>query len=94
MSVNSIFNFISNFPVLPVIFAVTFLIYWIYVFFIIYHLTRFGVGLKPKIIAFVFFMGSALLFMQLIYSFNQIDLGTVIGDFNPDLLLKLPSINF
>ena len=94
MSVNSIFNFVSNFPVLPVIFAVVFLIYWIYVFFIIYHLTRFGIGQKPKVIAFIFFMGSAFLFMQLIYSFNQIDLRVILNNFNPDYLLKFPSINF
>lgn len=94
MSVNSIFNFVSNFPVLPVIFALTFLVFWIYVFFIVYHLTRFGISTKPKIIAFVFFMGSAFLFMQLIYSFNQIDLKTVLGDFNLDYLLKFPAVNF
>ncbi len=94
MSINSILNFVSNFPVLPVIFAIVFLVFWIYVFFIIYHLTRFGIGTKPKIIAFIFFIGSAFLFMQLVYSFNQIDFKTILGNFNPDSLLKFPKPNF
>lgn len=94
MSFNGISSFISTFPILPVIFGLVFLIYWIYAFFIIYHLVRFGIGTKPKIIAFIFFIGSAFLFMQLIYLFNQVDLKTVLNNFNRDYLLKFPKVNF
>ena len=39
-----------------------FAIFWIGVFILLYHLLRFGIGLQPKKIALVFFLGSVVVF--------------------------------
>jgi hypothetical protein len=36
--------------------------YWIFNFIIIYHLSRFGIGVQPKKFAVVFFLGAVGLF--------------------------------
>lgn len=59
---------LSGIPILPILFVFIFCFYWIYSFFIVYHLVRFGIGAKPKIIAFIFMMGSLLLFMGFVYT--------------------------
>lgn len=38
------------------------LAYWTFVFFTLYHLTRFGIGTKPKISAAIYLAGSIALF--------------------------------
>ena len=38
------------------------LLYWTISFMVLYHLTRFGVGLQPKRFAAAFLMGSVILF--------------------------------
>ena len=50
------------------------LIYWVPSFFIIYHLTRFGIGTRPKLIALIFFIGSIILFSIFIISASRLDL--------------------
>ena len=40
--------------------AVGFIYYIIQSFFIIYHLTRFGIGPKPKLLALIFVAGSCI----------------------------------
>jgi len=45
--------------------------YAIFNFLILYHLTRFGVGVKPKRVALVFFLGSVVLcFFSVIFFVN------------------------
>ncbi len=44
-----------------------------YSFCIVYHLIRFGIGTKPKILAFIFFIGSFALFVIAINAYSQID---------------------
>ncbi|MEO8637769.1 MAG: hypothetical protein ABI430_02620 [Candidatus Taylorbacteria bacterium] len=39
------------------------LIYWGFAFTIIYHLTRFGIGVQPKRISAVYFLGTVMLFI-------------------------------
>ena len=62
---------ISQIPfiLLLVIFAINF---W-YVFAIIYHLIRFGIGAKPKILALLFFICSSIFFLFVFTMFNLVD---------------------
>ena len=60
---------------LPIaILAVAMIIYWVMAYFLIYHLTRFGVGAEPKMISFVFLLGSILLTIISIAVYNQLTL--------------------
>lgn len=72
------FNFVDSlFPKIRVdflLFGLIFIIYWLYVFVIIYHLTRFGVGPRPKVVAFVFFIGAVVLFIIPIQLLNTLNL--------------------
>jgi CBS domain containing-hemolysin-like protein len=80
-------TFISTFPFVGIFVAIIVLVYWVHSFFIIYHLTRFGIGIKPKLIAMIFFIGSMLLFMAVIYFYNRVDLSAISANglfkFNP-----------
>jgi hypothetical protein len=49
------------------------LLYLWYVFSIIYHLIRFGIGVEPKLLALVFFIGSVLLFVLALFALSQIN---------------------
>jgi len=44
-----------------------------YVFAIIYHLIRFGIGKGTKIIALLFFIGSSVFFLVVFAMFNAVD---------------------
>ena len=51
--------------------ALTFLAYWVVVFIILYHLTRFGIGVQPKRLAAIFLLGSLVLFcLSIIFYLN------------------------
>lgn len=54
-------SFGSTDTFLAVIFTFGMLVFWVGVFFILYHLIRFGVSSQPKKIALVFIIGSILL---------------------------------
>lgn len=45
----------------------------IYVFFIIYHFIRFGIGRQPKILAFWLLIGSFLILGLIFISFKSVD---------------------
>jgi hypothetical protein len=51
-----------------------FFIFWITVFVILYHLTRFGVGVTPKRLAAAFLFGAVILFCTSLVLFVTIDL--------------------
>jgi hypothetical protein len=91
-------SILTSFPFVSIILAIIILAYWIHAFFIIYHLVRFGIGVRPKIFALVFFFGSMVLFMLAIFSFNQIDFATLFSHFNlgagSNLNWKPPTFNF
>ena len=52
-----------------------FLIYWGMVFIIIYHLTRFGIGVQPKKFAAIFMLGSLVLSTVAIILFTKLEIG-------------------
>lgn len=59
--------------------GVLFLIYWGIVFVILYHLTRFGVGVQPKRLAVIFLFGSLVLSAVAIILFTNIDISSLIS---------------
>lgn len=82
---------VEKIPVFPILFGILFLFYWLQVFFIIYHLVRFGIGPAPKLMALIFFTGAALLVGITFIAYSRIDfaglfenLRTDISDFVPD----------
>ncbi len=54
-------EFVSVKLIVTVIILVFFLVYWMYDFVMLYHLTRFGIGTQPKKLAAVFLLGSIVL---------------------------------
>ncbi|MBU4298797.1 hypothetical protein KJ636_02040 [Patescibacteria group bacterium] len=58
--------------ILILTFIISVLYLW-YVFAIIYHLIRFGVGVKPKFLALFFFIGSFLLLILAILAYSQVN---------------------
>ena len=67
-------SFLSGVSLAKLFFALLFLGYWLFAFFIVYHLTRFGIGSKQKIMALVFFVGSACLFLLVATTYYQVEL--------------------
>ena len=61
---------------LNAIIVALYLIFFFSVFFILYHLTRFGVGTHPKRFAAIFFLGAVVLFGVSILLFANLDLGS------------------
>lgn len=53
--------------------AIIFLIYWGFVFTILYHLTRFGIGVQPKRFAAVFMLGSIALSATTLILYSNLD---------------------
>lgn len=63
-----------NLPMISfLLFAIVFVAYFIYCFFIIYHLTRFGVGAEPKAVALIFFIGVIILLPPAAIFFSKMD---------------------
>ena len=58
--------------------AIIFLIYWGVAFVILYHLTRFGIGVQPKKFAAIFLLGSVALSFLTIILFTGIDKNSLI----------------
>lgn len=59
--------------------AVLFFVFWVVAFIILYHLTRFGVGVQPKKFAAVFFFVSLALFCAALLLYANIDLSLLIA---------------
>lgn len=51
-----------------------FVIYWIFAFIILYHLTRFGVGTQPKKFAAIFLGGSLIFSSFAVAMFLEIEI--------------------
>ncbi|OGE80648.1 MAG: hypothetical protein A2660_00995 [Candidatus Doudnabacteria bacterium RIFCSPHIGHO2_01_FULL_45_18] len=70
-------------PLLEIIFNVLVIgllfVYWAVAFIILYHLTRFGVGVQPKRFAAIFMLGSIILFTVTIILFMKIDINLLIS---------------
>jgi len=58
--------------------SVLFLIYWGVNFVILYHLTRFGIGVQPKRFAAIFLFGSLALSVVAIILFMNVDINLLI----------------
>lgn len=52
--------------------------FWVVAFLIIYHLTRFGVGVQPKRLAAAFLLGSVLFFTTAVISLGKINFNTLL----------------
>lgn len=59
--------------------AALFLIYWGVSFIILYHLTRFGIGVQPKKFAAVFLFGSVVLSGTAIILFINLDINSLLS---------------
>lgn len=59
--------------VILILILIIFALYLWYVFAIIYHLIRFGIGVKPKLLASFFFLGSIFLLILALFIFSQIN---------------------
>jgi hypothetical protein len=57
--------------------GIGYLLFWLMVFTILYHLVRFGVGTKPKRFAAAFFLGSILLFSASFVLYLNLDLANL-----------------
>ena len=82
-------NILNSIPFWGIIVVFFSIVYWVLSFFIIYHLTRFGIGARPKLIALIFFIGSIVLFSIFIISASRLDLNTLFqqaGDYIKSLL--------
>jgi hypothetical protein len=72
-------SFLSHLNLPLIALFVVMIAFAINAFFIVYHLTRFGIGTSPKIVAFVFVIGCMFMVLIMIALFVH---------------LKLPSFNF
>ncbi len=73
-NMNPILSFFDNGSNISLILFLTGLAFYLwYTFSIIYHLIRFGVGIKPKTIALIFFIGSFILFTIVIDAYSQVN---------------------
>lgn len=70
-------------PFLEIIFNVLviglFVVYWAVAFIIIYHLTRFGVGVQPKRFAAIFMLGSLVLSAIAIVLFTKLEVSAFLA---------------
>ena len=64
----------GDIPFMEILLGLGLAVYWTNAFSIVYHLTRFGVGPKPKILALVFFAGSFALFGIAAVLYSRVDL--------------------
>lgn len=54
------------------------LLYWVVAFIILYHLTRFGVGVQPKKFAAMFLFGSLVFSGLAIVFFTRVDITSLL----------------
>jgi len=87
----AIYNLFSSIPFALALLGLGFLFFIVQVFFITYHLIRFGIGSKPKIIALIFFSGSWLLFVTLVIMWLRVDLSMIFDLIPKGQLFNIPS---
>jgi hypothetical protein len=56
-----------------------FLVFWLLAFFIIYHLTRFGIGVFPKRLGALFLGGAVVLSSAAFLTYSAIDLNLLLA---------------
>lgn len=62
-----------------ILIGVFFIAFWITAFVILYHLTRFGVGVQPKRVAATFLLGALTLFCISIFLIARLDLSNILS---------------
>lgn len=66
-----------------------FIFVWIlYMFFILYHFIRFGIGRQPKILAFWFLFGSFIFLSLIVVSFSNVNWNNIVQNVSGFLLFK------
>jgi len=88
--IQSIFLYLSRTNYFYVLVIFFFIFYAVYVFLISYHLTRFGIGIKPKVASFIFICGSMILLVGVVASFYQVDFSGVLSFWRQSDLFKMP----
>jgi hypothetical protein len=71
-------SFISPQNIFFLVLFLAIAVYWIFVFTIFYHLTRFGIGTEPKKFAVLFLVGSVALFFLSFILFSTINYENII----------------
>lgn len=72
----AILSFFQNWSNLTLIgFLIILAVYLWYAFAIIYHFLRFGIGITPKLLALIFFVGSFVLFLLVTDAYAQVNWG-------------------
>lgn len=61
----------------PLLLVLALFLYIGFTFAIIYHFIRFGIGVGPKIAAFVFFVGTIFLFFAALLSYTKVDISHI-----------------
>jgi hypothetical protein len=81
----NILGFFENWSTVSLVgFVIMLAVYLWYTFAIIYHLLRFGIGIKPKLLAFVFLVGSFVLFLMTVNAYSKVDWPSLLSKiFNP-----------
>jgi hypothetical protein len=59
--------------------ALGLLVYWVAVFIILYHLTRFGIGVQPKRFVAIFLLGSVTLFCASVLAYMNLDISPLLN---------------
>ena len=88
--IQSVFLYLSKVNYLYILVGFFFVFYGTYVFLISYDLTRFGIGIKPKIASFIFIWGSLILLVSVVTAFNQINFQEVLNLLRQSDLFKMP----
>lgn len=55
------------------IFTLVFIVYLWYTFATVYHFIRFGIGTGPKKMAFLFLIGSFILFFIAVFAYSRVE---------------------
>jgi hypothetical protein len=90
--VEILLNLVERIPFLQILIGIAFLFYWMQVFFIVYHLVRFGIGPAPKLMALIFFTGSALLLGMAFILYSRIDFGALIENIRSQTSNYIPEV--
>lgn len=69
-----ILNFITPKFMAGVLLVLVPLLFWGFNFIVLYHLLRFGIGVQPKRMAAIYFVGSSILFCIVILLSANLDL--------------------
>lgn len=59
--------------IISLIILVASLVFWLTTFVILYHLTRFGIGVLPKKVAVVFLVGGVIIFSTSVVLYTETD---------------------